>query len=156
LALPLPRGDREAWGGPVYADRVLVNKAERRLELLRRGRPLRSYRIALGANPDGHKLSEGDKRTPEGRYVLDWRNPWSKFYKSIHISYPNEKDVENAEEAGVSPGGLIMIHGLPMETEWVGELHALKDWTDGCIAVTNAEMDEIWAMVKDGTPIEIR
>lgn len=141
---------------PAPVDRVLVIKSQRLLLLLRGGEAVRKFRVALGANPVGPKEQEGDKRTPEGNYVLDWRTTDSKYYKSIHISYPGEGDVARAEARGVSPGGLIMIHGLPEEMEWMGPLHRLFDWTNGCIAVTNAEMDEIWEMVPDGTPIEIR
>lgn len=137
------------------ADQVVVYKSKRQLQLLRAGKVLRTYRIALGDNPVGHKRQEGDEKTPEGAYVLDWRNPNSRYYKSIHISYPNAQDRAQARRRGVSPGGDIMIHGrngpivLPDGTwKW-------KDWTNGCMAVTNAEMDEIWKLVKNGTPIQI-
>ena len=132
-----------------------VDKSDRRLELLRKGTVLRSYRVALGNAPEGHKREEGDERTPEGRYVLDWRNPGSSFHKSIHISYPNAADRAAAKAAGRDPGGLIMIHGQPNGFGWWSWLLQLVDWTDGCIAVTDAEMDEIWTMVDNGTPIEI-
>ena len=137
------------------ADLVRVDKSDRRLELLRKGTVLRSYRVALGNAPEGHKREEGDERTPEGRYVLDWRNPGSSFHKSIHISYPNAADRAAAKAAGRDPGGLIMIHGQPNGFGWWSWLLQLVDWTDGCIAVTDAEMDEIWTMVDNGTPIEI-
>ena len=137
------------------ADLVRVDKSERRLELLRKGTVLRSYSVALGNAPEGHKREEGDERTPEGRYVLDWRNPGSSFHKSIHISYPNAADRAAAKAAGRDPGGLIMIHGQPNGFGWWSWLLQLVDWTDGCIAVTDAEMDEIWTMVDNGTPIEI-
>jgi len=138
------------------ADRVVVYKQERRLVLLSRGKELRSYKIALGSEPVGPKTRQGDHRTPEGLYVLDSRNPSSHFYKAFHISYPNSKDVAAAAKLGVSAGGDIMLHGLPKEYAWVGKAHTLHDWTDGCIAVTNEEMDEIWRLVRVGTPIEIR
>ena len=138
------------------ADQVLVLKGERRLLLLRAGEVLRSYRVALGWDPTGPKQSQGDGRTPEGRYELDWRNPESKFYRAIHISYPAPSDLARARDQGLSPGGNIMIHGLPNDLEIIGSDHAKWDWTEGCIAVTNAEMDEIWSYVDDGTPIEIR
>lgn len=138
------------------ADKVLVIKHERRLLLLSRGRPIRSYPIALGRNPRGHKTSEGDGRTPEGRYRLDWRNAKSRFYRAIHISYPNETDRRQARVRSVSPGGAIMIHGLPPRLAAIGADHAKWDWTEGCIALTNAEIDEIWTLVDDGTVIEIR
>ena len=135
--------------------KVLVRKSERRLYLMDDDRVVRSYRISLGDNPEGHKLYEGDERTPEGDYTLDWRNPGSDFYKSIHISYPSRKDRELAESWGLSPGGSIMIHGLPNGAEDLAFAYRGLDWTDGCIAVTNEEMDEIWQLVADGTPIRI-
>ncbi len=139
------------------ADLVLVFKGERRLELRQGGRALRSYRIALGGNPLGHKMQEGDERTPEGLYQLDWRNASSKFYKSIHVSYPSELDRDRADGLGIDPGGMIMIHGLPNWyqpgiADWA---FAGRDWTNGCIAVSNDEMEEIWQAVEDGTPIMI-
>ena len=137
------------------ADLVWVDKSERRLDLIRAGKVLRSYSIALGNAPVGQKSREGDERTPEGRYILDWRNPGSIAHKSIHISYPNAAQVEAAKAAGVEPGGNIMIHGQPNGFGWWGWLLQMVDWTDGCIAVTDSDMDEIWAMVPDGTPIEI-
>jgi len=136
-------------------DLVRVHKAERRLELIGDGKVLRSYGVALGANPTGHKRQEGDERTPEGRYVLDWRNADSIAYKSIHISYPDAVDLAAAKARNVDAGGLIMIHGQPNGFGWWGWLLQLVDWTDGCIAVTDSDMDEIWTMVPDGTPIEI-
>lgn len=142
-------------GAADKADLVRVDKSDRRLELLRKGTVLRSYRVALGNAPEGHKREEGDERTPEGRYVLDWRNPGSSFHKSIHISYPNAADRAAAKAAGRDPGGLIMIHGQPNGFGWWSWLLQLVDWTDGCIAVTDTEMDEIWTMVDNGTPIEI-
>ena len=136
-------------------DLVRVDKSDRRLELIGDGKVLRSYSIALGGDPLGHKHQEGDQRTPEGRYVLDWRNPNSIAHKSIHISYPNADDLAAAKARNVDAGGMIMIHGQPNGFGWWGWLLQLVDWTDGCIAVTDTEMDEIWAMVADGTPIEI-
>ena len=136
-------------------DLVRVDKSDRRLELIGDGKVLRSYSIALGGDPLGHKHQEGDQRTPEGRYVLDWRNPNSIAHKSIHISYPNADDLAAAKARNVDAGGMIMIHGQPNGFGWWGWLLQLVDWTDGCIAVTDSDMDEIWAMVADGTPIEI-
>jgi len=136
-------------------DLVRVDKSERRLDLIADGKVLRSYSIALGGDPVGQKYREGDQRTPEGRYLLDWRNPDSIAHKSIHVSYPNAGQVEAAKAAGIDPGGMIMIHGQPNGYGWWGWLLQLVDWTDGCIAVTDSEMDEIWTMVSDGTPIEI-
>lgn len=145
----------EAEGQDVAIDLVRVDKSERRMELMAKDRAIRTYRIALGANPIGHKQREGDERTPEGRYLLDWRNPDSAFNRSIHISYPNTGDRSAANAAGVSPGGMIMIHGQPNGFGWLAWLLQMFDWTNGCIAVTDDEMTEIWDMVKDGTPIEI-
>jgi murein L,D-transpeptidase YafK len=137
------------------ADKVLVDKSDKRLYLIKEGRPFRQYRIVLGKNPSGHKRKVGDERTPEGRYTLDWRNPESNFYKSIHISYPDERDLAAARARGEDPGGMIMIHGLPNNFKWGEQALDGWDWTDGCIAVRNHEMDEIWLAVEDGTPIEI-
>lgn len=139
-------------------DQVVVYKAKRELHLLHKDRILKRYQIALGKNTVGHKQQEGDSRTPEGRYVLDWRNPKSKYYLSVHISYPNEADKKRAKELGVSPGGDIFIHGYPNGTSgamWSRYWFLGKDWTDGCIAVSNKAMDEIWTLVPNGTPIEI-
>ncbi|CAN7271956.1 L,D-transpeptidase family protein [Aminobacter sp. LjRoot7] len=136
-------------------DLVRVDKSERRLELLSGDKVVRSYAMALGANPLGHKAREGDERTPEGRYVLDWRNPVSGYYRSIHISYPNADDVAAAKRAGVEPGGMIMIHGQPNGYGWWSWLMQMFDWTNGCIAVTDEDMAEVWQMVANGTPIEI-
>jgi murein L,D-transpeptidase YafK len=141
--------------GGEKADKVVVYKSKRQMQLLRAGKVLRTYRIALGDSPVGHKKQEGDEKTPEGAYVLDWRNPNSIYYKSIHISYPNPQDHEQARRRGVSPGGDIMIHGMNGPVVLPDGTRKWKDWTNGCIAVTNAEMDEIWGMVKNGTPIQI-
>jgi murein L,D-transpeptidase YafK len=139
-----------------HVDRVLVLKKERTMQVISRGKVIHSYKIALGGDPVGAKTIQGDHKTPEGLYVLDWRNPRSRFYKSIHISYPNQQDRAAARQKGVSPGGDVFIHGLPNGYGWVGASHRMKDWTDGCIAVTNDEMDQIWHDVADGTPIAIR
>jgi murein L,D-transpeptidase YafK len=139
------------------AAQIVVYKAERKMDLLDRDASLlRSYRITLGANPTGHKLQEGDEKTPEGKHNVSGRNPRSRYHLSLRISYPNEQDTDQAIRRGVHPGGDIMIHGLRNGLGWIGRWHRLFDWTDGCIAVTNDEMDEIWSMVQDGTPIEIR
>lgn len=138
------------------ADKVIVIKSKRLLILLRKGEILKTYKVALGKQPNGHKKQTGDKKTPEGKYILDSRNSDSKFHLSIRISYPNESDVLKAQKLGVSPGRDIMIHGLPDDLSKVGKLHSLSDWTDGCIAVTNSEIEEIWQLVPDGAPIEIK
>ena len=137
-------------------DRVVVYKQQRKLVLQSGGKEVRSYKIALGSEPVGPKIRQGDHRTPEGVYVLDGRNPNSHFYKAFHISYPSSKDVAAARKLGVSPGGDIMLHGLPKEYAWVGKAHTLHDWTDGCIAVSDEEMDELWNLIQVGTPIDIR
>jgi murein L,D-transpeptidase YafK len=124
--------------------------------LLHGDRVLRDYAISLGRNPAGPKRHYLDGRTPEGRYLIDARVDGSRFHRALHISYPNESDREFARRAGVAPGDGVMIHGLPDGEQWVGETQRRYDWTNGCIAVTDDEMDEIWGLVDDGTPIEIR
>lgn len=136
-------------------DLVVVYKNERLLHLKSKGQIVRSFEIALGEEPVGHKLIEGDNRTPEGVYTLDWRNAQSGFYRSIHISYPHDGDQAAASRRGVSAGGLVMIHGLPNGRSARDMNHPANDWTNGCIAVTNDEMDEIWSLVEDGTTIMI-
>ena len=138
------------------ADRIVVLKAARKLSLYHGDRLLKTYQVALGRNPKGHKEQEGDGRTPEGRYVIDSRKRDSSFHRALHISYPNAEDRRRARRRGVSPGGAIMIHGLPNATPLVGKAHLLRDWTDGCIAVTNAEIEEIWRVVPNGARIEIK
>jgi murein L,D-transpeptidase YafK len=137
------------------ADKVLVKKADRRLYLLKAGRVVREYPIRLGDVPDGPKRERGDLKTPEGLYVIDWRNPQSRFYKSLHISYPSAADRCMAAAVDSDPGGDIMIHGLPNRPRFSRSLYLQRDWTDGCIAVDDRHMDEIWTAVADGTPIEI-
>ncbi|HEY4744870.1 MAG TPA: L,D-transpeptidase family protein [Desulfuromonadaceae bacterium] len=140
----------------LLADKVVVLKRERLLMLLKGGEILRRYRVALGRQPLGRKFRQGDGKTPEGLYVLDRRNAASRFYRSLHISYPNAADVALARRCGVDPGRDIMIHGLPRGFEELGSAHTARNWTKGCIAVSNGEMDEIWHLVPDGTPIEIK
>ena len=141
---------------PLHADRVLVLKRERTLQLLNHGAVIKTYKVALGGEPIGPKTRQGDHKTPEGIYVLDSRNAHSQFYKSLHISYPTAEQRFAARQKGFSAGGDVFVHGLPHGYGFVGASHRLKDWTDGCIAVTNEEIDEIWRAVPDGTPIEIR
>jgi murein L,D-transpeptidase YafK len=138
------------------ADKVVVIKSKRIMMLMRDSEIMKVYRVALGKQPNGSKIKSGDQKTPEGTYILDSRKTDSKFYKAIHISYPNESDILKAERLGCSPGGAIMIHGLPTKLQEIGKAHRLWDWTDGCIAVTNSEIEEIWELVPDGTPIEIK
>ncbi|MBU0499358.1 MAG: L,D-transpeptidase family protein [Gammaproteobacteria bacterium] len=137
------------------ADRVIVNKAERQLLLMRRGKVFKQFKVALGGKPVGHKQREGDQRTPEGRYLLDEKKADSAFYKAIHISYPSERDRLRARREGSRPGGAIMIHGQKNGFAWLDLIAQNLDWTRGCIAVRNEEMDEIWAAVDAGTPIQI-
>jgi murein L,D-transpeptidase YafK len=138
------------------ADSVVVEKGARRLTLLRGGQPLRIYYVALGRNPVGDKQRLGDGRTPEGVYRIESRNANSRYYRALRISYPDPAHARRARSLGVSPGGDIMIHGLPNGKGGVGAAHRAADWTEGCIALTNQEIDEIWRAVPDGTPIEIR
>lgn len=137
------------------ADEILVIKSTREMHLLRNGATLRSYDISLGAAPAGHKLTEGDERTPEGQYMIDWRNASSVAHLSLHISYPNAADKAAAAEQNLDPGGNIMIHGLPNGWDFLKNLHLAWDWTNGCIAVTNAQMRDIWSRVPNNTPITI-
>jgi murein L,D-transpeptidase YafK len=137
-------------------DKVIVIKNKRVMMLLKDNRIVRSYRVALGKQPVGTKVRAGDHKTPEGSYTLVSRNAKSKFHLSMKISYPNEADVQNAKNLGTSPGGGIMIHGLPQGLGDIGKLHRHWDWTEGCIAVTNSEIEEIWKLIPDGTPIEIK
>jgi murein L,D-transpeptidase YafK len=139
----------------VTADMILIEKRLRLMTLFRKGNLLKRYHIALGSEPVGKKTTEGDCRTPEGIYIIDRRNIDSKYYHSLHISYPNEEDKRQAAARKVSPGGDIMIHGLKNGWGRTGKPHLMKDWTLGCIALTNREIDEIWRMVPDGTPVEI-
>jgi len=138
------------------ADKILIEKKERRLTLLSNGKVLKTYPIALGGNPDGPKERQGDNKTPEGTYVIDSRNKDSRYHLSLHISYPNEKDKKRAKQLGVSPGGDIMIHGIKNGFSWVGDLHTEVDWTKGCIAVTDEEIEEIDKLAPNGTIVEIR
>ena len=134
--------------------RVVVNKTARTLELLSGSEVVRSYRISLGLQPQGHKEREGDFRTPEGRYYLTRRNPRSDFFLSIQVSYPNDRDVKHARSNGWEPGGAIMIHGMPNRLKQDPDYYR-RDWTDGCIAVSNADMLEIWLLTNQNTPIDI-
>ena len=137
-------------------DRILIEKNARRLMLISQGEVLKSYNIALGGNPIGPKERQGDNKTPEGTYVIDARNKDSRFHLSLHISYPNERDKNRAKEFGVSPGGDIMIHGIKNGFSWVGDAHTGVDWTKGCIAVTDQEIEEIDKLAPNGTIVEIR
>ena len=137
------------------ADRVVVRKAKRELVLIRDGKAVRTYTVALGRTPVGAKQRQGDGKTPEGDYTISGRNKQSSYHRSLRISYPNAADTERARRAGFSAGGDIMIHGLPNGLGKLGADHRKSDWTEGCIAVTDKEIEEIWRMVPDGTPIRI-
>ncbi|MGC3983038.1 MAG: L,D-transpeptidase family protein [Steroidobacteraceae bacterium] len=136
------------------ADRIVVRKAERKLFIYSRGRVVREYPVRLGLRPEGAKEFEGDFRTPEGHYQLARRNPQSDYFLSIQVNYPNDKDVARAKRQGQKPGDMIMIHGLPNTPRKPLDYYQRFDWTDGCIAVSNSDMVEIWLMTKAGTPIE--
>jgi tetratricopeptide (TPR) repeat protein len=138
------------------ADKILIEKKQRRLTLISKGEVLKTYKIALGGNPNGPKERHGDNKTPEGTYSIDSRNKDSHYHLSLHISYPNERDKKRANELGVSPGGDIMIHGIKNGFSWVGDSHTDSDWTKGCIAVTDEEIDEIGKLARNGTIVEIR
>ena len=138
------------------ADAVVVIKSQSKLILTRHGRTISTYHVALGGNPKGHKQQRGDRRTPEGTYVLDYKKVDSAYYRSIHISYPNEADKKRASALGVHPGGSIMIHGQKNGFGHLAPITQRTNWTDGCIAVTNREMDEIWQAIDIGTPIAIK
>ena len=138
------------------ADRVVIEKAARQLHLLQGGKVFRTFKIALGIQPVGDKKQEGDFKTPEGRYTLDRRNPNSDYFLSIGISYPNSSDRREAASLGVNPGGAIMIHGQPNAPTRSEAYYRTQDWTNGCIAVSNSDMIDIWLMTGENTPIEIR
>jgi murein L,D-transpeptidase YafK len=149
------RADASINAGLSQADAIVVRKSERRLYLMRNGAVLRSFKVALGLRPEGHKEYEGDFRTPEGKYRLIRRNPQSEFFLSLQVSYPNEADLTNAKRLGMRPGGNIMIHGRPNTPRKPSEYYANVDWTEGCISVSNSDMVEIWLMTPLDTPIEI-
>jgi murein L,D-transpeptidase YafK len=145
---PLPRD--------AVADRIVLEKAARRLTLFRDGRTLKNYSVALGRAPVGPKEYEGDQRTPEGIYKVDFHKADSDYHLALHISYPEQHDVDRAAAQGLSAGSDIMIHGLPNGRGWIGRFHRRSDWTAGCIAVADFEIEEIYRVVPDGTPIELR
>lgn len=139
----------------VTADRVLVRKSARTLELYRDNALLKRYSISLGLQPVGAKQREGDRRTPEGRYRIDFRKADSGYHRALHISYPSREDRARASREGFAPGGAVMIHGMRNGFGWIGRAHRWFDWTHGCVAMTNAELDELWRAVPDGTPIRL-
>jgi murein L,D-transpeptidase YafK len=140
---------------PSQADHIVVNKSKRELLLLRDGQVIRHFRIALGRNPHGPKVRQGDGKTPEGTYTIIGRNAASDYHRSLRVSYPNAADRSFAMRQGFNPGGDIMIHGLPNGHGSIGAAHRDMDWTEGCIAVTDPEIEEIWRLVPDGTPVRI-
>jgi murein L,D-transpeptidase YafK len=148
--------EQDLAAGPDRADYVVVDKSDRKLYLYKAGRVLREFEVSLGQMPNGPKQREGDFRTPEGKYSLGGRNANSDFFLSIHVSYPNESDRARARAEGVDPGGQIMIHGWPNEPKYDLRRYQDTDWTDGCIAVSNSDMVDIWLMTRESTPIEIR
>ncbi len=138
-------------------DRIVILKKEHQMLLLSGDRVVRSYRVALGRGGLGPKQRRGDGRTPEGTYTIDFRNPASRYYRALHLSYPDRSDAERARRLGLNPGGDIEIHGVGAKYDWITpDQHHMTDWTEGCIAVTNREIDEIWSLVPDGTPVEVR
>jgi murein L,D-transpeptidase YafK len=145
---PLPR--------EITIDRIVVEKSARKLSIFRGGEELKTYRVALGRNPIGAKEQEGDMKTPEGIYQIDYRNPKSDYHLALHISYPSDQDNARATERGVPAGFDIMIHGLPNGHGWIGAFHRRKDWTAGCIALTDGEIEELWRVTPDETTVEIR
>jgi murein L,D-transpeptidase YafK len=140
----------------ITIDRIIVEKAARKLSISREGKQIKTYRVALGRNPIGPKREEGDMRTPEGIYKIDGRNAQSSFHLALHISYPSDDDRARAAERGISAGSDIMIHGIRNGFGWIGAFHLWKDWTAGCIALTDEEIEELWHVTPDGTIIEIR
>ena len=145
---PLPPG--------TTIDQIRVEKSVRKLTVFRSGKELKSYRVALGRNPVGAKQEEGDMKTPEGIYKIDSRNPQSDYHLALHVSYPSDEDTARAAERGVNAGFDIMIHGIRNGGGWIGAFHRTHDWTAGCIALTDEEIEELWRVTPDGTPIEIR
>ncbi len=140
----------------IHIDKIVVEKSKRKMYLYANNQLIKTYKIALGKHPRGGKKYEGDKKTPEGLYIINSKNPKSEYYKNLGISYPNKKDKEEAEKDGKNPGGDIKIHGLKNGWGWIGQMHLLTDWTAGCIAITNKNMDELYAIIEIGTPIEIK
>ena len=148
--------DWKVLPGGTTIDRILVEKSERKLSILRDGKVLKTYRVALGRNPIGAKEQEGDNKTPEGIYTIDYRNPKSDYHLALHISYPSAEDTTRAAQRGVNAGFDIEIHGLPNGRGWMGGAHRQKDWTAGCIALTDKEIEELWRATPDGAIVEIR
>jgi len=156
MSVPVVSGPVHGGGPIALADSIVIEKKAHRLTLYHMGRPIRTYLVALGADVDKDKVSAGDRRTPEGLFYIDSRNPYSQYHLALQISYPDAAHRARADAMGVSPGGNIMIHGLPNGKGKTGAFHRTVDWTNGCIALTDEEMDEIWSVVPIGTPVLIR
>ncbi len=137
-------------------DKIIIEKGKRELQVYSNNKLIKTYKISLGRNPVGKKELQGDQKTPEGKYVINDKNPNSGYHKNLGVSYPNEQDIEYAKKKGKEPGGQIKIHGIKNGFGWIGRLHRLIDWTAGCIAVTNEEIDELYAIIQIGTPVEIK
>lgn len=156
ILLPCASGRADSLAQAEKADSILILKKDHTMELISGGKVIRTYKIALGSGGLAPKQREGDARTPEGRYIIDAKSEHSSYHKALHVSYPDPEDRKRAARQGVPPGGAIMIHGLPNGKGWIGARHRLYDWTLGCIAVTDEEIDDLWKLVPVGTPVEIR
>lgn len=137
-------------------DKLILKKNKRELSVFYQGKLLKTYHVSLGRNPKGHKQKEGDKKTPEGLYFIDSKNPQSGYHRNLGVSYPNKEDILNAKNAGVDPGGEIKIHGLRNGLGFIGKFHWWFDWTAGCIALTDQEIDELYRAVEMRSPILIQ
>jgi murein L,D-transpeptidase YafK len=144
-----------AWADEDQVDQIIIHKSARTLSLMHKGKIIKTYKVSLGPHAIGPKTQAGDGKTPEGHYTISARNEHSHYHRALKISYPNASDVKRAQKLGVSPGGDIMIHGLPNGKGWVGKQHLLHDWTIGCVALTDEEIDEVYSKVKVGTPVDI-
>jgi len=153
-ALAAPADTSGTANGP--ADRIIVEKSKRRMTLLRGQQEVAVYRVALGRDPIGPKVMRGDNRTPEGLYFIDCKIRNSVYHRALHLTYPNLDDLTRADSLGVSPGNHIAIHGMSKRQLWMGDVQYLFDWTNGCIALTNSEIEEIWDLVLPWTPVEIK
>jgi murein L,D-transpeptidase YafK len=154
IALAAPADKSGTTNNPV--DRIVIEKSKRTMTLLRQQQEVAVYRVALGRDPIGPKVMQGDNRTPEGLYFVDYKIRKSVYHRALHLTYPNLDDLTRADSLGVSPGSDIMIHGLGKKQLWMGDVQYLFDWTNGCIALTNNEIEEIWDIVPLWTPVEIR
>lgn len=137
-------------------DRIIIEKSKRTMTLLKQGNEVRTYKVALGRNPIGPKIRKGDQKTPEGLYYVDYKVHNSVYHRALHLNYPNQDDIERARSLGVTPGNSIMIHGMKEDKLWMGDVQYLFDWTNGCIALTNREIEEVWVLVSPWTPVEIK